>query len=113
MIFDEQGFPTNDDPDTENIGAYGFVLAWLKLRQQPLIDLLLLHRYADMPDDSEYSLKLGLRRAPGYGDERHLLILPGAYKKICYAIRVWTHLQKNNGSEKSEISSVTKALTHC
>ena len=43
--------------------------------------------YADMPDDSEYSLKLGLRRAKGYGDERHLLILPGEYKKICHAIR--------------------------
>ncbi len=88
VIFDEQGFHTNDDdPDTENKGAYAFVLAWLKLRRQPGIELLLLHRYADMPDDSEYSLKLGLRRALGYGDERHLLILPGAYKKVCYAIR--------------------------
>lgn len=88
VIFDEQGFHTrDDDPLTEEKAAYGFVLAWLKLRKLERIDLLLLHRYADMPDTSEYGLKLGLRYALGYGDDMHLLIIPGAYKKVCYAIR--------------------------
>jgi len=88
VIFDEQGFHTDDsDPSMEDKGAYGFVLAWLKMRRQPNIDLLLMHRYADMPDESEYGLKLGLRRALGYADVRHLEIIPGEYKKVCHAIR--------------------------
>ena len=37
------------------------MLAYLKLRQNPAIDLFLIHRYIDIPFDQEYGLNLGLR----------------------------------------------------
>ena len=88
VVFDEQGFHTNgDDPETENKGAYAFVLAYLKLRKCENIDWFIINRYADMPLDDESGLHLGIRYEKGYADPRHILITPGDYKKICYAIR--------------------------
>ena len=40
-----------------------------------------------MPLDDESSLYMGLRYENGYADDMHLIIIPGDYKKICYAIR--------------------------
>lgn len=88
VVFDEQGFHTrSDDPETENKGAYAFVLAYLKLRRCANIDWFIINRYADMPLDDESGLHLGIRYENGYADPRHILINPGDYKKICYAIR--------------------------
>ena len=88
VVFDEQGFHTrSDDPETENKGAYAFVLAYLKLRRCTNIDWFIINRYADMPLDDESGLHLGIRYENGYADPRHILINPGDYKKICYAIR--------------------------
>ncbi len=88
VVFDEQGFHTNgDDPEAENKGAYAFVLAYLKLRKCENIDWFIINRYADMPLDDESGLHLGIRYEKGYADPRHILITPGDYKKICYAIR--------------------------
>ena len=88
VVFDEQGFHTRaDDPETENKGAYAFVLAYLKLRKCADIDWFLINRYADMPQGDESGLRLGIRYEKGYADPRHILIIPGDYKKICYAIR--------------------------
>lgn len=88
VVFDEQGFHTSrDDPETENKGAYAFVLAYLKLRKCANIDWFLINRYADMPLNEESGLCLGIRYEKGYADPRHILIIPGDYKKISYAIR--------------------------
>lgn len=88
VVFDEQGFHTrSDDPETENKGAYAFVLAYLKIRRCANIDWFIINRYADMPLDDESGLHLGIRYENGYADPRHILINPGDYKKICYAIR--------------------------
>lgn len=88
VVFDEQGFHTNhDDPESENKGAYAFTLAYLKLRAARDLELFLINRYADMPLGDEANLNLGLRYENGYADDEHLLINPGEYKKICYAIR--------------------------
>ena len=87
VVFDEQGFNTRTaDPYTEEQGAYAFVLAYLKLRQNPAIDLFLIHRYIDIPFDQEYGLNLGLRRCLGYADDEHLISMPGPPKMICQAI---------------------------
>jgi len=88
IIFDEQGFNTRDaDPYTEEQGAYAFVLAYLKMRNNPNIDLMLIHRYVDIPFNEEYGLNLGLRRCLGYADDLHLITIPGPHKMICDAIR--------------------------
>ena len=88
VVFDEQGFHTRaDDPETENKGAYAFVLAYLKIRKCKNIEGLIINRYADMPLDDESGLHLGLRYENGYADQRHIFVVPGDYKKICYAIR--------------------------
>lgn len=89
VLFDEQGFNTRPDaPYTEEQGAYGFVLAYLKFRKQPLIDMILIHRHIDLQDSDEYGLHLGLRYAGsgGYTDEAHLFPEPGRRKLICDAI---------------------------
>ena len=87
VIFDEQGFNTREaDPYTEEQGAFAFVLACLKLRKNPAIDLFLIHRYIDIPLGQEYGLNLGLRRCLGYADEEHLVNIPGPRKLICQAI---------------------------
>lgn len=88
VVFDEQGFHTRaEDPETENKGAYAFVLAYIKMRKAQNLDWFLINRYADMPLDDEASLHLGLRYEQGYADDDHLFVIPGAYKKICFAIR--------------------------
>ncbi len=88
LIFDEQGFHTDDKhPWTEEQGAYGFVLLWEKFRRQPLIDLFLINRDADVPDDEEGGLHLGLRRSDGFIDDDHIYVKLTARKMICSAIR--------------------------
>ncbi len=88
VVFDEQGFHTDyDDPESENKGAYAFVLLYLKMRKCPAVEQFLINRYADMPQNDEGGLHLGLRYEKGYADAEHLFIHPGAYKKITHAIR--------------------------
>ena len=89
MVFDEQGFHTdyNDREESENKGAYAFVLLWQKLKNCPAVEQFLINRYADMPQNDEGGLHLGLRYERGYADAEHLFINPGDYKKISYAIR--------------------------
>ncbi len=92
IVCDEQGFHTDyNDPESENKGAYAFVLFMQKMCKCPNIDMFLINRYADMPLGDESELHLGLRYEKGYADDMHLLINPGDYKKICYAmIDLWT-----------------------
>lgn len=88
VVFDEQGFHTDyTDPESENKGAYAFVLLWQKLQNCPAVEQFLINRYTDMPQNDEGGLHLGLRYEEGYADAEHLFINPGAYKKISYAIR--------------------------
>lgn len=88
VVFDEQGFHTDyDDPESENKGAYAFVLLWQKLKRCPSVEQFLINRYADMPLGDEGGLHLGLRYERGYADAQHLFINPGPYKKVCAAIR--------------------------
>lgn len=88
IVFDEQGFHTDyDDPESENKGAYAFMLLWEKLKNCPAIEQFLINRYTDMPLNDEGGLHLGLRYEKGYADAEHLFIHPGDYKKISYAIR--------------------------
>jgi len=88
VVFDEQGFHTDyDDPESENKGAYAFVLLWQKLKRCPAVEQFLINRYTDMPMGDEGGLHLGLRYEEGYADEQHLFIHPGPYKRICAAIR--------------------------
>ena len=88
VVFDEQGFHTDyNDPESENKGAYAFVLLWQKMKKCPSVEQFLINRYADMPLGDEGGLHLGLRYERGYADAEHLFINPGPYKKICAAIR--------------------------
>ena len=88
VVFDEQGFHTDyDDPESENKGAYAFVLLYLKMRNCPNLEQFLINRYTDMPQGDESGLHLGLRYEEGYADAEHLFIHPGPYKKITHAIR--------------------------
>ncbi|MBE6586230.1 MAG: hypothetical protein E7645_06880 [Ruminococcaceae bacterium] len=88
VIFDEQGFNTDkNDPETENKGAAAFTLMYQKMRNCPQIDQFIINRYADMPLGDESGLCLGLRYEKGYADDEHLFIIPGDYKKVCFAIR--------------------------
>lgn len=88
VLFDEQGFHTDyNDPESENKGAYAFVLLWQKLKNCPAVGQFLINRYTDMPLGDEGGLHLGLRYEQGYADAEHLFINPGKYKKISYVIR--------------------------
>lgn len=88
VLFDEQGFHTDyNDPESENKGAYAFVLLWQKLKKCPAIEQFLINRYTDMPENDEGGLRLGLRYERGYADAEHLFINSGDYKKISYAIK--------------------------
>ena len=88
VVFDEQGFHTDyDDPESENKGAYAFVLLWQKMKNCPNLEQFLINRYADMPQGDEGGLHLGLRYERGYADDSHLFINPGPYKRICAAIQ--------------------------
>ena len=74
-----------------------------KMRNCPNIDLFLINRYADMPLGDESDLHLGLRYEKGYADDMHLLINPGDYKKICYAmIDLWTDKEQKWVDEARE-----------
>ena len=90
VVCDEQGFHTDyNDPESENKGAYAFVLCMEKLAKCKNIAWFLINRYADMPQGDEGGLHLGLRYEKGYADDVHLLITPGDYKKICHAMRAF------------------------
>jgi hypothetical protein len=84
IIFPEQGFGSrNGEPYTELEGAHGYCLAYLKIRQQPTIDLFLHHSYMDNP--WEFGLNLGVRRFGGF-DENGKQV-PGDPKPIYYVMR--------------------------
>lgn len=88
VLFDEQGFHTDyNDPESENKGAYAFMLLWEKMKRCPAVEQFLINRYTDMPLSDESGLHLGLRYERGYADDEHLFIHPGDYKRISYAIR--------------------------
>ena len=88
IVFDEQGFHTDyNDPESENKGAYAFILLWQKLKRCSAVEQFLINRYTDMPQNDESGLHLGLRYEKGYADAEHLFINPGEYKKISYAIK--------------------------
>jgi len=84
IIFPEQGFGSrNGEPYTELQGAYGYVLAYLKMRRQPTIDMFLHHSYMDNP--WEFGLNLGVRRFGGYDAQGEQV--PGEPKPIYYVMR--------------------------
>ena len=86
VLFDEQGFHGSDDrPETLLQGASAFVLACLKIRRQPGIDLFLIHRNADQLGNDEEGLQLGLRRSLSYLDDAHFIAEPGEPKPIYHA----------------------------
>ena len=89
VLCDEQGFHTDygDREESENKGAYAFVLLWEKMKRLPTVEQFLINRYTDMPENDEGGLHLGLRYEEGYADAEHLFIHPGPYKKISYVIR--------------------------
>ena len=57
------------------------------MKNCPAVEQFLINRYADMPQNDEGGLHLGLRYERGYADDQHLFINPGPYKKITHAIR--------------------------
>ena len=83
IIFSEQGFNSQDgllQTVTEDMGEAGYVLAYLKARAIPTVDMLTHHAYIDNPH--EFGLNLGVRRyEPNTAD--HL----GQAKPIYQAIR--------------------------
>ena len=125
VVFDEQGFHTDyDDPESENKGAYAFVLLWQKMKSCPAVEQFLINRYTDMPQGDEGGLHLGLRYEEGYADAEHLFINPGPYKKITHAIRamdteeegVWiaearAYIGETLFEELLRPSAVTESLT--
>ena len=83
-MFPEQGFNSRDgEPFTELEGAHGYCLAYLKIRNQPTIDMFLHHSYMDNP--WEFGLNLGVRRFSGF-DENGKQV-PGEPKPIYYVMR--------------------------
>ncbi len=63
IIFSEQGFNSHDGALkelTERMAEAGYVLAYLKARKMPTVDMLMHHAYIDNPH--EFGLNLGIRR---------------------------------------------------
>lgn len=84
IIFPEQGFGSREgEPYTELEGAHGYCLAYLKIRNQPTIDMFLHHSYMDNP--WEFGLNLGVRRFGG--NDEHGKQVPGEPKPIYYVMR--------------------------
>ncbi len=83
IIFSEQGFNSQSGPlqqMTEEMGEAGYVLAYLKARAMPTVDMLMHHAYLDNPH--EFGLNLGIRR---YDPEAPDHV--GSTKPIYHAIR--------------------------
>ncbi|NLG25496.1 MAG: hypothetical protein GX558_09080, partial [Clostridiales bacterium] len=83
VIFSEQGFNSQGGALrglTERMGEAGYVLAYLKARRQPTVDLMTHHAYLDNP--REFGLNLGIRRYDA-GHPAHI----GEKKPIWYAVR--------------------------
>lgn len=75
IIFSEQGFNSQDGPLmelTEQMGEAGYVLAYMKARNMPTVDMFMHHAYVDNPH--EFGLNLGIRRydpnAPMHAGEK-------------------------------------------
>jgi hypothetical protein len=84
IILPEQGFNSRTgEPYTEYEAAYGYVLAYLKIRKQPTIDMFLHYSYMDNP--WEFGLNLGVRRFGGY-DETNKQVA-GEPKPIYWVLR--------------------------
>jgi hypothetical protein len=84
VILPEQGFNSRDgEPYTEWQAAHGYVLAYLKIRNQPTIDMFLHHNYIDGP--WEFGLNLGVRRCAGLDAEGKEIA--GEPKPIYYVMR--------------------------
>ncbi|NLV74946.1 MAG: hypothetical protein GXY52_09765 [Chloroflexi bacterium] len=84
ILFPEQGFNSRDNETyTELEGAHGYCLAYLKIRQQPTIDLFLHHSYMDNP--WEFGLNLGIRRFGG--QDANGKYIAGEPKPIYYVMR--------------------------
>lgn len=63
IIFSEQGFNSHSgalQSLTEKMAAAGYVLAYMKARQMPTVDMFMHHAYTDNPH--EFGLNLGVRR---------------------------------------------------
>lgn len=83
IIFSEQGFNSQAGPlqaVTEEMGEAGYVLAYLKARAIPTVDMLTHHAYIDNPH--EFGLNLGVRRY-----EPHTADHVGQAKPIYEAMR--------------------------
>ncbi len=100
IIFSEQGFNSQQGPLqalTEDMGEAGYVLAYLKARAIPTVDMLTHHAYLDNPH--EFGLNLGVRRyEPNTAD--HV----GQAKPIYQAIR--------DMDTEQEPARITKARTY-
>lgn len=83
VILSEQGFNSRNTELTELQGAHAYCLAYLKIRNQPTIDLFT-HAWA-VDNPHEFGLNLGLRRFGGYGENGEFL--PGEPKPIYYVVR--------------------------
>lgn len=84
IMLTEQGFNSRDgEPFSELQGAHAYCLAYLKIRNQPTIDMFLHHAYIDNP--GEFGLNLGIRRFGGYKEDGGLI--PGEPKPIYYVMR--------------------------
>lgn len=84
IMLTEQGFNSRDgEPFSELQGAHAYCLAYLKIRNQPTIDMFRHHTYIDNP--GEFGLNLGIRRFGGYKEDGDLI--PGEPKPIYYVMR--------------------------
>lgn len=84
IILPEQGFNTRSgEPHTEWEAAHAYCLAYLKIRNQPTIDLFLHYSYMDNP--WEFGLNLGVRRFGGYDECKRQVA--GEPKPIYWVLR--------------------------
>lgn len=75
IVFSEQGFNSHSgelQSLTERMAEAGYVLAYMKARQMPTVDMFMHHAYVDNP--REFGLNLGIRRydenAPHHAGEK-------------------------------------------
>jgi hypothetical protein len=84
VILPEQGFNSRDgEPYTEQQAAHAYVLAYMKIRKCPTLDMFLHHNYIDGP--WEFGLNLGVRRFGGYDENGGEIA--GEPKPIYWAMR--------------------------
>ena len=84
IILTEEGLNTREDcPYTGDQSKYAYVLAYLKLRKLPTVDIFQYYPYMDNP--WEFGLALGLREFGSYTETMDQI--PGAVKPVWDAIR--------------------------